>query len=82
MTRGQLAVLIGGVIVDEGAARRFDDAHAFALVILAGVQDIGAEDVGVFAQDTHPFGGEQGFDQAGIVVVQGIFDGLAVVERS
>jgi len=41
----QFAVFIGGVIVDERAARSFDNAHAVSSVVFAGVEDIGTENI-------------------------------------
>ncbi len=62
---GQAAVFIGLVVVDQGAARGFDDANALAAVVLAGVEDVGAEDVRVVAQDAHALDGEEGLRSGG-----------------
>src|SRR6476620_5444759 len=64
----QSAIFISSVIMDEGAARCLDDTHAVSLVILAGVQKICAEDIGVFAQGADSLDAEHHFDQASIVV--------------
>ena len=45
----QPAIFIGRVVMDECSARRFQDANTMSLVILAGVEDVSAEDVGIFA---------------------------------
>ncbi len=54
----QLAIFIGSVIVDECAAWRFDHTHTVSLVIFAGVENIRAEDIRVFAQHSNSFHGE------------------------
>ncbi len=73
----ELAIIFGPIVMDQRAARGFDDAHALTLHIRSGVQDFGAENIGVIQQDAHAFGGKEGFDQAGIMVVQCIFDRFA-----
>lgn len=45
----QLAIFISSVVVDERAARSFKNTYAVACVILAGIENIGAENIGVFA---------------------------------
>ena len=45
---GELTILVGCVIVDQGAARGFDDSNAVTNRLLVGVENIGAQDVGVF----------------------------------
>ncbi len=70
---------VGLVMVDERAARGFDDAHAHRLGIVARVEDVVAEDVGVVEQHLHPLGGKERLDQAGVVVVQGVLHRLTAV---
>ncbi|MPN19309.1 hypothetical protein SDC9_166676 [bioreactor metagenome] len=66
--------------MNEGATRGFDDAHTMRLRIMAGVQNIGTEDIWVIQQVFNMLSGIQSFDQAGIVVIKSVFHWFATIE--
>src|SRR5512147_912902 len=78
--RSELAGLIRFVVMDERTTRRFENTDAFALVILPGVEDVGAEDIGIIQQFADAFDTVNNFDHASVVEVKGLPDGIAVIE--
>src|SRR5689334_14508342 len=66
--------------MDECSTWRFNDSHAMSPVIFAGIENICAEEIGIFTQHTNSFNGKQGFNQTCIVIIQRVFYGLAVIQ--
>ena len=64
-----LTIGIDPIMVDQCSTRRFDNTDTLFAWLLMGVANIGAENIWILQQHARSFRSEQGFDQAGVVIV-------------